>query len=306
MNIRSIDLNLLGVFVVLMNEQNLTHAAENLGMTQPAVSHSLKRLRTLYNDPLFERKKGKMQPTQRALEMYPLISRVIEEIKGTLPNTNIVKPSELSLEYRVNINNVDNSIFLHTLTQHFLEHAPGVSLIVTTAALHDPALALRNREYDLHVDVLNIEESGCHHAELFRDKIYATANKNHPRLRDLSSITKEQFFAEKHTTLLPKVDTGYVLNKFSKDISIDRDVRYKSESMRDLLQIIQTTDLLCVAPGSLINALPNKSDYIWFELPFDNFEPTIYMNWYWGVEHYPTHRYIRKIIKEICDQVVHL
>lgn len=62
-NIRNIDLNLLSIFTALMRDRNLSHTAENLGMTQPAVSQALKGLRSLYNDPLFERKGRRMMPT---------------------------------------------------------------------------------------------------------------------------------------------------------------------------------------------------------------------------------------------------
>jgi LysR family transcriptional activator for leuABCD operon len=303
MNIRSIDLNLLGVFTVLMNEQNLTHAADNLGMTQSAVSHALKRLRTLYNDPLFERKKGKMQPTHRAIEIFPLISQVLEDVKSTLPNKAAAKPSELSLEYRININNIDNSIFLHPLIKHFLEHAPGITLTVTTDTLQDPEFSLRNREYDLHIDLVKIAESGCHNEDLLTEIIYVVASKEHPRLKDLISITQEQYLAEKHAILVPRKGSDFALRQFIHSLSLDRDVRYKSENVRDLLEIVRTTDLLCVAPKSIINAHPNKSDYIKFEFPFENFAGTAFMNWYWGVEHYPAHKYIRNMIKKICNNI---
>ena len=81
-NFSQIDLNLLTVFDALMAERHLSRAAARIGRSQPAMSHALRRLRHLFNDPLLVRGKGGMKPTQRALELEAPVRLVLSEISG--------------------------------------------------------------------------------------------------------------------------------------------------------------------------------------------------------------------------------
>lgn len=74
------DLNLLPIFVALMEEHSVTRAAERLGMTQPALSNALARLRLLLQDPLFIRERYGIQPTLVALELAPAIADALARL----------------------------------------------------------------------------------------------------------------------------------------------------------------------------------------------------------------------------------
>src|SRR5260221_6358756 len=97
MDIRAVDLNLLKAFDALMNERAVTRAAGRIGLTQPAMSHALSRLRGLFADDLFVRRSEGMEPTARAGEIAPLIATAIERIEAALnlgagfdPSTSLV------------------------------------------------------------------------------------------------------------------------------------------------------------------------------------------------------------------------
>ena len=81
MNIANVDLNLLVYLDVLLREKNVTRAAEELGISQPAMSNGLKRIRDLFGDPILVRTSDGMTPTDRAIELQPLIRSVINTIK---------------------------------------------------------------------------------------------------------------------------------------------------------------------------------------------------------------------------------
>ena len=84
MDIRAVDLNLLKAFDALHNERAVTRAAGRIGLSQPAMSHALSRLRGLFSDDLFVRTQSGMEPTARAREIAPLISAAIEQIEAAL------------------------------------------------------------------------------------------------------------------------------------------------------------------------------------------------------------------------------
>src|SRR5437870_11182183 len=84
MDIRAVDLNLLKAFDALIRERAVTRAAGRIGLSQPAMSHALSRLRSLFADDLFVRTPDRMEPTARAREIAPLVSTAIEHIEATL------------------------------------------------------------------------------------------------------------------------------------------------------------------------------------------------------------------------------
>ena len=76
-NLHQIDLNLLVYLEVLLRERNVTQAANQLGLSQPAMSNGLRRLRALFDDPLLVRTSEGMNPTERALELEPLVKEIL-------------------------------------------------------------------------------------------------------------------------------------------------------------------------------------------------------------------------------------
>ncbi len=304
-NIRSVDLNLLGVFSVLMNVQNLTHAAEELGMTQSAVSHALKRLRALYNDPLFERKSGKMVPSAKAESIYPLINQVIMDVQSTLPEKEVIPPEKLKLEYRINMVNVDSRMFLQNYVARIHEKSPNIVIKLTSDLLNDPGQALRNREYDLHLDLLKYQETGCHSKKIFTDELWVVCAKDHPRLGDKKDITLQEYIKESHSAFIPRDPKSSIL-KQTVDFTHERKIGFESQNIQDLLHISLMTDLVSTLPYSLIEKISDKSRFTALKAPFIKQDPDVFMTWYWGVEHYPSHRWLRQELLNCCNELYSL
>ncbi len=85
--LRGVDLNLLTVFDAVMQEQNITRAAHNLGMSQPAVSNAVARLKVMFNDELFMRQGRGIQPTQRARQLFGPVRQALQLIRNELPSS---------------------------------------------------------------------------------------------------------------------------------------------------------------------------------------------------------------------------
>jgi DNA-binding transcriptional LysR family regulator len=100
-NLSSVDLNLLVAFDSLMAERNVTRAAERNGLTQPAVSKALNRLRYLFDDPLFVRRDRAMEPTARALELAGPIHGALAAISRTLTLPSAFDPATVSAIVRI-------------------------------------------------------------------------------------------------------------------------------------------------------------------------------------------------------------
>ncbi|WNC70439.1 LysR substrate-binding domain-containing protein [Thalassotalea psychrophila] len=299
-NLRSVDLNLLLIFDGLMHLQNLSHTATSLGMTQPAVSQALKRLQHMYSDPLFERKGRKMQPTMKATTIHPVITKVLQEIRDTLPVKGAFDPSKLTMQFRINLTYINNGLFIFDFCKALYEQAPGVKLTITSDIVYDAESALRNREYDLCIEHLKLSQSACNNEILYSEKVVVIARKNHPRLGKMKKISLEDYLAEEHAVLIPHKDNIHPLSEMNSEFG-ERKVGFTGPSMSDTFNIVRITDYIGVIPKTELNYQPLTNELIWFEPPFSTGIANIYMNWHWDMERYQSHRWIRQLLLETCQ-----
>ncbi len=129
-NLAGVDLNLLVVFNAIMQERHVTRAADRIGMTQPAVSHALKRLRGLFGDPLFVRVPGGMEPTPAAIEAGEAIGSILETIEAVIATHRGFEPATAHRTFTVGLSDYAAFVVLPTLLEHVRREAPNVRLLV--------------------------------------------------------------------------------------------------------------------------------------------------------------------------------
>ena len=142
MDFHGIDLNLLVAFDALMNEQNVTRAATQVGVSQPAMSAALSRLRQLFGDPLFQRSAGGLLPTSRARDLAEPISQALRQIEATLMKKPEFVPEKASLTFKLGLSDYPAFVLLPSLLQALEKDAPGVSLDVRSFNDRDSAVDL--------------------------------------------------------------------------------------------------------------------------------------------------------------------
>ena len=132
MNIDRVDLNLMVYLDVLLREGSVTKSAQQLGITQPAMSNGLKRLRDLFNDPLLVRTSEGMTPTERALELQPLIRKALNELEAALQTQGEFDASSSHRVFRIMVSDYAESTLIPELVKRLREEAPSVILDVLT------------------------------------------------------------------------------------------------------------------------------------------------------------------------------
>ena len=105
-SIDHVDLNLLRVFNAIIEERSLTRAGQRLALSQPAVSYSLGRLRTLFDDPLFIRTRVGMQPTPIALELATIVARALDTVREALRYAERFDPAISTRPFRLSLSDV--------------------------------------------------------------------------------------------------------------------------------------------------------------------------------------------------------
>lgn len=132
MNIKSIDLNLLVYLDVLLRLRNVTRAAESLGISQPAMSNGLRRLRTLFSDPLLVRTSNGMDPTERALALQPLIREIVAAVEKAVESDKSFDASRSDRVFRISVSDYSESTLLPHLLRRMRSDAPNITLDILT------------------------------------------------------------------------------------------------------------------------------------------------------------------------------
>src|SRR5262245_52707400 len=125
------DLNLLPVFVTLMEERNVTRTAERLGITQPALSNALNRLREMLRDPLFIRERYGMKPTELAEELAPVIAEAVAKLDDVVLGQQDFDPARATRQFTIAPNSYLEFTLVPAIVARLGEVAPGIKLRLT-------------------------------------------------------------------------------------------------------------------------------------------------------------------------------
>ena len=151
MKLESLDLNLLLVFDALASERHVTRAAAKIGLSQPALSNALARLRGLFGDPLFERNGGRMEPTPRARQLLVPVSEAIAKLREALETQAPFRPEDSKREFLIATNDYAEALLLPPLVRQLQRHAPSIALRTerTDYLFIPPSERLQSGELDL-------------------------------------------------------------------------------------------------------------------------------------------------------------
>lgn len=182
MDFHGIDLNLLVAFDALMSERNVTRAATRVGVSQPAMSAALSRLRTLLGDPLFLRSADGLLPTQRARDLAEPVAAALHQIASAMVSKPAFDPADATLTFNLGLPDYPSFVLLPTLLSALAAQAPGITLNVHAVNGRDAAIALLDAgAIDAAVSVPPSEEDGrIKTRPLLRDEFVTVLASDHP------------------------------------------------------------------------------------------------------------------------------
>jgi DNA-binding transcriptional LysR family regulator len=305
-NLRSVDLNLLVVFDALMAERNVTRAAERNGLSQPAVSKALNRLRFLFDDPLFVRRDRAMEPTARARELAGPIRGALADISRTLTVPAAFEPSTARATIKIATIDLYHTKLLPSLVRHLRQHAPDVDLQVRANErlhLHEQLAA---GEIDLAFAPLGNKTSELSAEPLWNDRLVTLVGKDNPLSEPLSM---EAYAAAAHL-----VDAGHV--QVSAE-GIGRSVVDAILTARGLRRrivlvlpnsagipfIVAATDLIATLPNRIVKGLLPMTNVRILTPPLPDVEVSPHMFWHRRTDADPLQVWLRSAIREIAAGV---
>jgi DNA-binding transcriptional LysR family regulator len=201
----SVDLNLLVALDALIREGNVTAAGRRIGLSQPAMSHALSRLRDVLGDPLLVREGRVMRLTSLAERLAPRVQRLIGEIDATLLGHRAFEAETATRTFRIATNDYCGAVIMPELLAQVRRLAPGVELELHAHRGRAPAPELARGELDFAVGTFLESEPGVEREVLFRETFACLVRRGHPHSNGKISV---QHYAELEHVLITAPDYG--------------------------------------------------------------------------------------------------
>lgn len=293
----SIDLNLLIVFKALAESLNTTKAGKQLGLSQPAVSHALKRLRSTFDDDLFVRASRGLVPTPRALEILPAVLKILEESALLFAGDQSFDPQSSTRVFKIATTDYFETIALPGLLAHLRERAPGVQII--TRPLHGslPKEELEAGSIDLAIaGYFGALPEGYYKQLLFKDDFVCVSGEK--KFGGKQGMSVKEYADSKHILISPSGDMK------SKSEAILKRHGHAQEFVAGISSfsapgwVVAETDYLLTCPRRLAQTFGRYLPVKVRELPFKMEEISVVQVWHLRNHKDPAHVWLRGTIKK--------
>ena len=296
-----LDLNLLPVFDTLIRVRNVSRAAEELDMSQSAVSHALKRLRSFFGDPLFLKTGSGMQPTPRALELLAPVLTVMETVRGELLVREGFDAATARRSFGLCLTDMGELIFLPRLIAQLRRAAPGCTLRTLQVPMQQIQGVLESGEADLALGSLHSVPEGLFQQQLFARSFVTIVNRRNRAIGE--QLTRAQFFAMEHilVSLSGRIEDAYdaVIDVGNAQGNGPRRVYLTTPHFLTVPMIIeQNPDLIATVPRELATRFATYKSIRMVETPVSVPPFGIRQFWHPRVQHDAANMWLRQLVKE--------
>lgn len=300
-SLRAVDLNLLVVFDALMAERNVTRAAEHNGLSQPAVSKALNRLRHLLGDRLFERRDGRMEPTARALELAGPIRGALSEIARTVIGQSDFDPREIRGVFRIAAFDLQQSSLLPALVARLRQEAPNLDLQVRGTERSRLEDQLASGELDAAIAPRPAGASALLAEPLWRDGLATLIGRHNPIALPM---TLQSFAAAPHV-----VDAGHVqIARDGQAVSLvdailaasglRRRIAVVLPSAAGVPHVVAATDLIATLPTRIVKDMAPLPGVRVVPAPLPPVQVSPHLLWHPRTLNSPARAWLRDMIRK--------
>lgn len=292
----NIDLRLLTIVNELNKTRSVSQAAENLELSQSAVSMSLARLRKHFKDPLFVRTPDGMEPTPQMAELIELLAKAEGLLETALVHRVAFDPATSDRIFRLAATEITRVTVLPALMRRLSAGARGVSIELQDLCDETPRL-LHGGRLDLAVGFLPSTGSGFCQQRLFQDRFVCAVRANHPRIEH--TLTLEQFEKEAHVVLTTPGSGIEVVEKTLEAQRIRRKIRLRVPGCFGISSIITGADCLAIVPEQLGKLIAASGRIRVLPAPFDLPPFYVVQHWHERYTHDPASKWLRGLVAEL-------
>ena len=307
-NLNQIDLNLLVYLEVLLRERNVTQAANQLGLSQPAMSNGLRRLRALFDDPLLVRTSEGMTPTERALELEPLVKDILLGVDRAMQPATGFEPRAAQMVVRIMASDYAESTLFPAVLTELRDNAPDITLDIMNPS-DVSFLDVERGKVDLVINRFDQMPQSFHQITLWQDSFSCLLSPNHPILDDFSL---ESYLSADHIWV-SKTGMGVGVGVDPSDVQrlgwVDsalaqlgekRRIRVFTRHYQAAMTLAEQNDLIVTLPTRATWLKQNDPRVAIRQVPFDVPPLELKMAWSPLLHNNAPHRWVRQFITRIA------
>ena len=311
MNVNRIDLNLLVYLDALLRERNVTQAANQLNLSQPAMSNGLRRLREVFGDPLLVRTSEGMTPTERALELAPVVREVLSAVDRAVQPRTDFEPAEAHRVFRIMASDYAESTLFPAVLGKLRNLAPGLTLDIMTPS-DVSFLDVERGKVDMVINRFDSMPQSFHQIHLWDDSFTCVLSPENPVLDD---FTLDNYLQANHVWVsktgmgvgvgvnpddvqrLGWVDAA--LNKLGKK----RQIRVFTRHYQAAMTLAEQTDLIVTLPTRAAQLKRNDPRVVLRDPPLAIPPLELKMAWSPLLQHNPANKWLRKLIADTAREL---
>jgi DNA-binding transcriptional LysR family regulator len=302
---KHLDIYLLRCLTALISEAHVTRAAARMGMTQPAMSATLARLRGLLGDPLLVRTEKGMVPTARALELAASVRKGLALIDQALTREAPFDCANATMRFDVAATESVAFVLIPALITHLRRVAPGISLRVHVPELARAVHELEEGYADLLISFMRAVPEGLHTSLLLRQRLAVIAARLHPEVRD--SISLDQYIRWPHAYYTRGRDSGATLETTVDEtlagIGQSRRVGVWLPSILSSSAVVAASDMLATVPEYVARHFEATLGLQVIEPPVPMPDVDIAMYWHDRMHKNSAHQWLRATLREVAGHL---
>lgn len=295
------DMNLLPIFVALMEERSVTRAADRLGMTQAALSNALSRLRVVLQDPLFIRERYGMRPTAKAEQLAPALTQALAAMDMVVLGQQDFDPSRADQIFTIAPNSYVEFVLVPALVARLSALAPSIQLRMLPFGTDLAETGVSSGTTAMVLGRLSDAPDNLVVQHIADDGLACVVRTDHPTIGN--RITKSQYERLKHVNVLPPGRLRAGLFQALDRQGLKREVVVSVTHFATISEIIAATDYCATLPQLICRRLAFDPRLKVVPAPVDLGTFPLHMAWHVRYRQDPAHIWLRSLVAEVAGSL---
>ncbi len=299
-NISSVNLNLLVAFDALLRERSVTRAARRAGVTQPAMSNSLRQLRALFEDPLFRRLRHGLEPTPRALELGVAVHAGLMQLESALAPARF-DPKTSQRRFVIAASDYVEFVLLPPLLRRLAREAPGVRVEVRPWGLHEVPEALLRNEVELMIGYYDELPPRHAQARLFDEEYVCIVRRAHPAIGKRLSL--QRYLELDHVLVSQRSDSPGSVDRALGAQGLQRRVAVRVSHFLMVPMLVARTDLVAAISRRVAEAFAKPLGLRLLSPPLALPKAHVAAVWHEQMHGEPGHQFLRGAVRSVAAEL---
>ena len=289
-----IDLNLFIVFEAIYCEGNISKAASALNLSQPAVSHSLAKLRAHFDDKLFIRQGNQMKPTALAKNVIGDVREALHQLQGSLYQSQKFEPSTSRKYCTISMHTLLEASYLPLFADKLITASPNMNFTSKRVRRSELENKLASGDIDLAIDILLPVSTNVKHKQLIKDRLVVVARENHPIFT--GKLDLQRYLSQTHVIASARASGPSVEDFELGRLGIQRKVGLRCQHLLSACRVVATNNMLLTMPENSARMYKSLLPIRIAPMPVDLPPLDVHMYWHSNVDKDPANVWLRNSI----------